>query len=279
MLIGAALTSSEAVRKTSFTGSTRVGNLLLEQAARTVKRTSMELGGNAQLIVFNDADIKAAVVECMNSKFRNVGQTCVCVNRIYVKSGIYDAFTAALRDAVQLLKVGYGTGEDITIGPLINSAAAVEKVERHIADALKKGRDHDRRRSSSRLGPNTLPANDSRRRNRRDGASKGQDLWPRCVAVPFETEAEAIQLANATSYGLAAYVFTRDLDRMWRVTDAIETGMIGVNEGPISNKVAPFGSIKESGLGREGSRYRTNEYLEQKYVMISPNLDTQGLSS
>lgn len=269
--IGAKLTASPVVRKISFTGSTRVGKLLLEQAAKTVKRTSMELGGNAPLIVFDDADIHTAVVACMNSKFRNAGQTCVCANRIYVQSGVYDEFSKALLEAVRSLKVGPGTAEDVTIGPLIN-AAAIDKVERHIADALKKGAKllvggHRHELGATFFQPTILLGATAEME-----LSKDETFGPVAPLFRFETEDEAVQLANETSYGLAAYIFTRDLDRMWRVTDAIETGMVGVNEGLISNEVAPFGGIKESGLGREGSRYGIEEYLEQKYVMISPNI-------
>ncbi|MCK0197923.1 NAD-dependent succinate-semialdehyde dehydrogenase [Ancylobacter sp. 6x-1] len=269
--IGEALMASPVVRKISFTGSTRVGKLLLAQAAQTVKRTSMELGGNAPLIVFDDADIPTAVQACMNSKFRNAGQTCVCANRIYVQDGIYAAFSRALVAAVERLKVGPGLSEGVTIGPLINRAA-VAKVERHIADAVAKGGRIVLGGTRHALGgtffePTVI-----------EGATDEMDLahdetfGPVAPLFRFADEAEAIALANATSYGLASYIFTASLDRMWRVTDALETGMVGVNEGLISNEVAPFGGIKESGLGREGSRYGIDEYLEQKYIMISPAL-------
>jgi succinate-semialdehyde dehydrogenase/glutarate-semialdehyde dehydrogenase len=269
--IGKTLTASSIVRKISFTGSTRVGKLLLEQAAKTVKRTSMELGGNAPLIVFDDADVATAVLACMNSKFRNSGQTCVCANRIYVQDGIYDAFSAALVAAVATLKVGAGIEDGTTIGPLINMAA-IEKVERHIADAMANGgtivHGGERHERGGTFFQPTIIAG----ANNRMELSQDETFGPVAPLFRFSTEEEAIRLANATDYGLAAYIFTRDLDRMWRVTDAIETGMVGVNEGLISNEVAPFGGIKESGLGREGSRYGIEEYLEQKYILISPTL-------
>jgi succinate-semialdehyde dehydrogenase/glutarate-semialdehyde dehydrogenase len=269
--IGRTLMASRTVRKLSFTGSTRVGKLLLEQAARTVKRTSMELGGNAPLMVFDDADVRTAIQACMNSKFRNSGQTCVCANRIYIQEGIYDVFVDALVKAVATLKVGAGAEEGTTIGPLINMAA-VEKVERHIADAQTKGgvvilggRRHAR--GGTFFQPTIITG-----ANASMMLAQDETFGPVAPLFRFKTEEEAIRLANDTDYGLAAYIFTRDLDRMWRVTDAIETGMVGVNEGLISNEVAPFGGIKESGLGREGSQYGIEEYLEQKYILISQNI-------
>jgi len=269
--IGAALTSSRTVRKISFTGSTRVGKLLLEQAARTVKKVSMELGGNAPLIVFDDADIPTAIRACMNSKFRNSGQTCVCANRIYVQDGVFEAFSSALVDAVATLKVGSGVEENATVGPLINMTA-VQKVERHIADAVQNGATiimggGRHARGGSFFEPTIIVG-----ANEKMQLAKDETFGPVAPLFRFSTEEEAIHFANATEYGLAAYIFTRDLDRMWRVTDAIETGMIGVNEGLISNEVSPFGGIKESGLGREGSRYGIEEFLELKYILISPNL-------
>ncbi|MGN7868392.1 NAD-dependent succinate-semialdehyde dehydrogenase [Paracoccus sp. 22332] len=270
--IGAALMEAQSVRKISFTGSTRVGKLLLEQAARTVKKVSLELGGNAPLIVFDDADLKTAVAACMNSKFRNAGQTCVCANRIFVQDGIHDAFSAALKEAVEALKVGSGTEPGVTTGPLINDAA-VAKVERHIADALAKGAVLVTGGSRHALGgryftPTILSGADAGMELARD-----ETFGPVAPLFRFSTEDEAIRAANATEYGLAAYIFTRDIDRMFRVTEALETGMVGVNEGLISNEVAPFGGIKESGLGREGSYHGIEEYLEMKYLMISPVLN------
>ncbi|WP_018897971.1 NAD-dependent succinate-semialdehyde dehydrogenase [Rhizobium sp. 2MFCol3.1] len=269
--IGEALTSSSVVRKISFTGSTKIGKLLLEQASRTVKRTSMELGGNAPLIVFDDADIPTAVAACMNSKFRNAGQTCVCANRIYVQRGIFDKFTAALVDAVKKLVVGPGVGEGVTIGPLIN-AAAVAKVERHLADAVAKGATIIEGGSRHPLGGQYFTPTVLTGANAAMELAMDETFGPVAPLFVFDTEEEAISLANDTSYGLASYIFTSNIDRVWRVTDAIETGMVGVNEGLISNEVAPFGGIKESGLGREGSKYGIDEFLEQKYILISPTL-------
>jgi succinate-semialdehyde dehydrogenase / glutarate-semialdehyde dehydrogenase len=266
--IGAALMESRDVRKISFTGSTKIGKLLLAQAANTVKRTSMELGGNAPLIVFEDADLPTAVRACMSSKFRNAGQTCVCANRIYVQESILDAFLAELKSAVATLKVGPGHEKDVTIGPLINPAA-VDKVERHLSDAVRHGATIVTGGSRHALGgtffePTILVGATANMQLAHD-----ETFGPVAPIFTFDTETEAVELANATDYGLAAYVFTRDLDRVWRLTDTIETGMIGVNEGLISNEVAPFGGIKESGLGREGSRYGIEEFLEMKYILIS----------
>jgi succinate-semialdehyde dehydrogenase/glutarate-semialdehyde dehydrogenase len=268
--IGRELTASPTVRKISFTGSTRVGKLLLEQSAGTVKRTSMELGGNAPLIIFDDADIRTAIAGCMNSKFRNSGQTCVCANRIYVQAGIFDRFTEALVDSVKELKVGRGTEEDVAIGPLINRAA-VEKVERHVADALANGGSVVVGGRRHALAGTFFEPTVITNANEKMLLAREETFGPVAPLFRFETEDEAIRLANATEYGLAAYIFTRDVDRVWRVVDAIETGMVGVNEGLISNEVAPFGGIKESGLGREGSKYGIEEFLEQKYILFSQN--------
>ncbi|MDQ1850609.1 NAD-dependent succinate-semialdehyde dehydrogenase [Gemmobacter fulvus] len=269
--IGRAMMESSAVRKISFTGSTRVGKLLLEQASQTVKKMSLELGGNAPLIVFDDADVKTAVAACMNSKFRNAGQTCVCANRIFVQDGIYDAFSRALTEAVEKLRVGPGDQSDVTIGPLINDAA-VAKVERHIADALAKGATVVTGGQRHALGGRYFTPTILRDATAEMELAHDETFGPVAPLFRFKTEAEAIAKANDTQYGLAAYVFTRDIDRMFRLTEALETGMIGVNEGLISNEVAPFGGIKESGLGREGSYHGIEEYLETKYLMISVSL-------
>ncbi|MHC4049431.1 NAD-dependent succinate-semialdehyde dehydrogenase [Bradyrhizobium sp. 25ACV] len=267
--IGRALMQSRAVRKVSFTGSTRVGKLLLEQAAPTVKRVSLELGGNAPMIIFDDAEVKNAVAACLASKFRNAGQTCVSANRIYVQSGIYDAFTGALRKAVEALNVGRGTEPDVTIGPLINDAA-VAKVELHVADAVSKGATviigGKRHALGGRFYTPTVLGN----ANSDMELAHDETFGPVAPLFRFETENEVIRLANATSYGLASYIFTCDLDRMFRVSEALETGIVGVNEGLISTEVAPFGGMKESGIGREGSYHGIDEYLETKYLMISP---------
>lgn len=268
--IGQEMMDNPAVRKVSFTGSTRVGKLLYEKSASTVKKLSLELGGNAPLIVFEDADIATAVDACMKSKFRNAGQTCVCANRIYVQSGVHDAFVKALSAAVAKLKVGPGTEDGVTIGPLIN-AAAVDKVERHVADAQSKGARLVAGGAKHAAGPLYFQPTILTGAEAEMELAQDETFGPVAAVFRFETEAEAIRLANDTEYGLAAYVFTQGLDRMWRVVDAIETGMVGVNEGLISNEVAPFGGVKESGIGREGSRHGIEEYLDQKYILISPN--------
>jgi succinate-semialdehyde dehydrogenase/glutarate-semialdehyde dehydrogenase len=262
-----ALMKSPAVRKLSFTGSTEIGKLLMRQAADTVKRISLELGGNAPLIVFDDADIDVAVKGAIASKFRNTGQTCVCANRLLVQAGIYDRFAEKLADAVRALKVAPGTEQGATQGPLIN-AAAFEKVKEHVADATAKG---------GRLATGGKPA-------ARGGLfyeptvildaapqmkiATEETFGPVAALFKFKDEAEAIALANATETGLSAYFFTTDLNRAWRVAEAIEAGMVGINEGVISTEIAPFGGVKQSGLGREGSRYGMDEYTEMKYVMF-----------
>lgn len=260
--------SSPVVRKVSFTGSTRVGKLLIEQSADTVKKLSLELGGNAPLIVFDDADVPTAVASCMNSKFRNSGQTCVCANRIYVQSGIKDEFLAALSSAVNALNVGPGDAVGSQIGPLINDAA-IQKVEAHIKDATAKGATVLMGGSRHSLGGRYFQPTILGNATAEMELANDETFGPVAPIFDFATEGEAIQMANDTRYGLAAYIFTQDIDRMWRVADALDTGMVGINEGLISNEVAPFGGVKESGLGREGSRYGIEEYLEMKYLMIS----------
>ncbi|MGC1548203.1 MAG: NAD-dependent succinate-semialdehyde dehydrogenase [Rhodanobacter sp.] len=265
--IGGAMMASDAVRKISFTGSTRTGQLLMRQAADTVKRLSLELGGNAPFIVFDDADLDAAVQGAMASKFRNTGQTCVCVNRFLVQDGVYDAFVAKLTEAVHGLKQGNGFSDSATQGPLIN-AAALTKVEAHVADATNKGASVVCGGKRSTLGgtfyeptvlrdakPDMLLANE-------------ETFGPVAACFRFHTEAEAIALANATPFGLSAYFYTRDAARTWRVAEALESGMVGINEGIISSEVAPFGGVKQSGLGREGSRYGIDEYMEMKYMLM-----------
>ena len=265
--IGGEMTSNTNVRKLSFTGSTEVGKQLIAQSASTVKRTSMELGGNAPFVVFDDADLDAAVKGAMASKYRNAGQTCVCVNRILVQEGVYDAFVERLSKAVELLEVGDGFEPNVTIGPLINEAA-IKKVEEHISDAVAKG-------AELKMGG---------RRHFRGGTFfeptivigvtrdmlvfKEETFGPLAPVFRFKTEGEAIELANDTEFGLAAYFYGRDIGRIWRVAEALEYGMIGINEGIISTEVAPFGGIKESGNGREGSKYGIEDYLELKYVCI-----------
>ncbi|WP_294196124.1 NAD-dependent succinate-semialdehyde dehydrogenase [uncultured Sphingomonas sp.] len=263
--IGGALTASPVVRKLSFTGSTRVGALLMRQSADTLKRLSLELGGNAPFIVFDDADVDLAVAGAMASKFRNAGQTCVCANRILVQDGIHDRFVAALGAAVRALKVGDGRDAGVTIGPLIN-AAATEKVAAHVEDALAHG-------ATIAAAPDGVTG-DARfaRPVLLTGATADMRLaseetfGPVAPVFRFDREEEAIALANATPFGLASYFYTDDLHRAWRVGEALEFGMIGLNTGSIAMEMAPFGGIKASGLGREGGREGIEEYLETKAI-------------
>ena len=264
---GKELTSNPLVRKLTFTGSTDVGRVLLAQCAPTIKKTSMELGGNAPFIVFDDADLDAAVQGAMASKYRNTGQTCVCANRILVQDGVYDAFADKLKAAVEALKVGGGFEPGVTQGPLINGAA-VEKVEEHVEDAKKKGakvltggRRHGRGGNFYEPTILTDVARDSLVFNE-------ETFGPVAPLFRFKTEEEAVALANDTPFGLAAYFYARDVGRIFRVAEALEAGIIGINEGIISTEVAPFGGVKESGLGREGSKYGIEEYLEIKYLAL-----------
>ncbi|HKY81948.1 MAG TPA: NAD-dependent succinate-semialdehyde dehydrogenase [Sphingobium sp.] len=264
---GKELCENPKVRKLSFTGSTRVGTLLLTQCAPTVKKTSMELGGNAPFIVFDDADVDAAVAGAMASKYRNSGQTCVCANRFLVQSGIYDRFAEKLVAAVQALKVGKGTEDGVTQGPLINPGA-VTKVEEHIADSLAKGARILTGGKRHPLGgsffePTVLadvPASAA--------VMSEETFGPLAPLVRFETEEEAIHLANDSEFGLAAYFYSRDVGRIFRVAEGLEAGIVGINEGIISTEVAPFGGVKASGLGREGSKYGIEDYLEIKYLCL-----------
>jgi succinate-semialdehyde dehydrogenase/glutarate-semialdehyde dehydrogenase len=264
---GRELTGNPLVRKLSFTGSTEVGRVLLEQCAKTVKKTSMELGGNAPFIVFDDADLDAAVAGAMASKYRNTGQTCVCANRILVQEGVYDAFAAKLKAAVEALKVGPGMEPGVTQGPLIN-ADAVAKVEEHIADATAKGatvvtggRRHGR---GGNFFEPTILANVPPEAL----IFREETFGPVAPLFRFRTEEEAIHLANDSEFGLAAYFYARDVGRIFRVAEALEAGIIGINEGIISTAEAPFGGFKQSGLGREGSKYGIDEYLEVKYLAL-----------
>ncbi len=265
--MGAELTSNPLIRKLTFTGSTEVGAKLLAACAPTVKKTSMELGGNAPFIVFDDADLDAAVIGAMASKYRNTGQTCVCANRMLVQDGVYDAFTAKLQTAVEALKVGDGMEPDVTQGPLIN-AEAVAKVEEHIADALARGArvvtgGARHARGGTFFQPTLLAdvPHDAL-------IFREETFGPVAPLFRFKTEAEAIALANDTEFGLASYFYARDVGRIFRVAEALEYGMIGINEGIISTEVAPFGGVKSSGLGREGSHQGIDEYLEIKYLAI-----------
>lgn len=263
--IGNVLTQSPIVRKLSFTGSTRIGKLLMEQSAATVKKLSLELGGNAPFIVFDDADLDAAVQGALAAKFRNSGQTCVCANRILVQDGIYDEFAQRLTRAVNELRVGPASEPASQQGPLINQAA-IDKVQAHVTDALSHGARILTGGKKHPLGglfylPTVLrDVNESMR------VAHEETFGPVAPLFKFHDEADAIRLANQTESGLAAYFYSRDIGRIYRVAEALESGMLGINEGLISNEVAPFGGIKQSGLGREGSRYGIEDYLEVKYL-------------
>ncbi|WP_304166939.1 NAD-dependent succinate-semialdehyde dehydrogenase [Lonsdalea britannica] len=265
--VGKVLCDSPVVRKLSFTGSTEVGRILMAQSAPTVKKLSLELGGNAPVIVFDDADIDVAVKGIMASKFRNSGQTCVCANRIYVQRGIYPALAARLVEEVKKLKVGDGTEPGVTQGPLIDEQA-IDKVRQHIDDALTKGARLLLGGKSHELGGTFFTPTVIGDVTRDMRFAREETFGPVAPLFPFTDEAEAIAMANDTEFGLAAYVFTRDAVRQWRVPEAIEYGMVGINTGLISNEVAPFGGVKQSGLGREGSRFGIEEYLEMKYLCV-----------
>ena len=266
--IGTTLTEHDDVRKIAFTGSTGVGKLLMRQAADTVKKVSLELGGNAPFIVFDDADLDAAVQGALICKFRNTGQTCVCANRIFVQDGIYEAFAEKLGEAVSAMVQGNGFDPDVSLGPLIE-ARAVDKVQGHVADALAQG---------ARLvvggepladrGPNWFEPTVLADATTEMRVFREETFGPVAPLFRFEDEADVIRLANDTEYGLAAYFFANDLGRVWRVAEALEYGMVAVNEGVLSTEVAPFGGMKESGLGREGSKYGADEFLEMKYLLL-----------
>jgi succinate-semialdehyde dehydrogenase/glutarate-semialdehyde dehydrogenase len=258
---------SPVVRKVSFTGSTEIGKLLMRQAADTVKRISLELGGNAPLIVFDDADIELAVKGAIASKYRNTGQTCVCANRLLVQDGIYDRFAAALTKAVAAMKVAPGAEDGAVQGPLIN-ADALAKVKQHVADAVAKGGHIATGGKPSALGGLFYEPTVILDANPEMLIAAEETFGPVAALFRFKTDGEAIALANATETGLSAYFFTSDLKRAWKVAEALEAGMVGINEGVISTEVAPFGGVKQSGLGREGSRYGIDEYLEMKYVLF-----------
>jgi succinate-semialdehyde dehydrogenase/glutarate-semialdehyde dehydrogenase len=265
--IGSEMTANPIVRKLSFTGSTAVGRLLMAQCAPTVKKVSLELGGNAPFIVFEDADLDAAVAGAIASKYRNSGQTCVCTNRFYVHDKVYDAFAAKLRDAVEQLKVGRGTDDDVTQGPLINEAAVL-KVESHIEDALAKGARIVTGGKRHALGhgffePTVLADVTPAMKVARD-----ETFGPLAPLFRFSSDEEVIALANDTEFGLASYFYSRDIGRVWRVAEALEYGMVGINTGLISNEVAPFGGVKQSGLGREGSHYGIDDYVVIKYLCV-----------
>ncbi len=265
--IGQELTTNPIVRKVTFTGSTAVGKQLMAQCAGTVKKVSLELGGNAPFIVFDDADLDAAVQGVIASKYRNSGQTCVCTNRILVQAGVHDAFARKLGDAVAQLKVGDGLRAETQQGPLIDEGA-VKKVEEHIADALSRGARLVTGGARHALGGTFFQPTVLTGATREMLVSREETFGPLAPLYRFETEAEAIELANDTEFGLASYFYTRDLARAWRVSERLEYGMVGLNTGLISTEVAPFGGVKESGVGREGSKYGIEDYLVVKYVCI-----------
>ncbi len=265
--IGGEMTSNPTVRKLTFTGSTEIGKLLMEQCAGTVKKLSLELGGNAPFIVFDDADIEMAVKGAIASKYRNAGQTCVCANRILVQDGVYDAFTKRLSEVAGAMKVANGFEQGAVIGPLIDMKA-VEKVEAHIADAVKKGAKvalggHRHALGGSFFEPTVLTDVTTDMLITRE-----ETFGPVAPLYRFKTDAEAVKMANDTEFGLAAYFYSRDIGRVWRIAEALEYGIVGINEGIISTEIAPFGGMKESGIGREGSHYGIEEFLEVKYLCM-----------
>jgi succinate-semialdehyde dehydrogenase/glutarate-semialdehyde dehydrogenase len=263
--IGGEMTSNPEVRKVTFTGSTEVGRLLMKQSASTIKKLSLELGGNAPFIVFDDADLDAAVEGAIISKYRNAGQTCVCANRLYVQTGVYDAFAEKLVAAVKKLKVGNGFEPGVLQGPLIDQAA-VEKVEEHIQDAISQGArlllgGHRHALGQTFFEPTVLAGVTPQMK-----VAKEETFGPLAPLFSFETDEQAIQMANDTEFGLASYFYSRDIGRIWRAAEGLESGMVGINTGLISNEVAPFGGVKQSGLGREGSHYGIEEFVEVKYL-------------
>ncbi|MBQ0797735.1 MAG: NADP-dependent succinate-semialdehyde dehydrogenase [Porticoccaceae bacterium] len=265
--IGGELTSNSKVRKLSFTGSTEVGKILMRQCADTVKKVSMELGGNAPFIVFDDADLDAAVDGVMASKFRNTGQTCVCANRILVQDGVYDVFAEKLAIAVRKMKIGSGLEEGVEQGPLINQAA-VDKVKEHLDDALAKGATVLTGGKGHELGGTFFEPTVITGATPDMIVTQDETFGPLAPLYRFHDDDEAIAMANDTPFGLAAYFYARDIQRVWRVAEAIETGIIGINSGIVSSEVAPFGGVKESGVGREGSKYGIEEFVEVKYLCL-----------
>ena len=265
--IGGALQASSIVRKLSFTGSTRTGKLLMRQAAETLKKVSLELGGNAPFIVFDDADLDAAVKGAMASKFRNTGQTCVCVNRFFIQDGVYDAFTAKLAEAVAAMRVGDALQGDTEQGPLIN-AQALAKVEAHVGDAVEKGAKVLCGGRRHALGGTFFEPTILTEASNDMLIAQEETFGPVAACFRFKDEAQVLALANDTPFGLSAYFYSRDIGRVWRMAEGLEAGMVGINEGIISTEVAPFGGIKESGLGREGSKYGLDDYLELKYLLM-----------
>jgi succinate-semialdehyde dehydrogenase/glutarate-semialdehyde dehydrogenase len=265
--LGKVLCESPIVRHLSFTGSTEVGRILMAQCAPTIKKLSLELGGHAPFIVFEDADIDAAVSGAMSSKYRNAGQTCVCANRFYVHKKVHDAFVEKLAQATKTIKIGNGLEQGVSQGPLIDHAA-MEKVERHVADAISKGARLVIGGKRSSLGGTYYEPTVLANVTSAMVITHEETFGPVAPVIPFENDAEVIQLANSSQFGLASYFYSRDIGRVWKVAEALEFGMVGVNTGLISNEVAPFGGVKQSGLGREGSSWGIDEYLEMKYVCL-----------
>ncbi|RFP24413.1 NAD-dependent succinate-semialdehyde dehydrogenase [Duganella sp. BJB488] len=265
--IGGEMTSNPTVRKLTFTGSTAVGRLLMEQSAPTIKKLSLELGGNAPFIVFDDADLDAAVEGALASKYRNAGQTCVCANRIYVQDGVYDRFAEKLVAAVAKLKVGNGAEEGVTQGPLIDEKA-VQKVEQHVADALAKGGRLLAGGKRHALGHSFFQPTVIADVTSDMIVATEETFGPLAPLFRFTTDEEVVELANSTEFGLASYFYSRDIGRIWRVAEGLESGMVGVNSGLISNEIAPFGGVKQSGLGREGSHYGLDDFLVIKYICM-----------
>jgi succinate-semialdehyde dehydrogenase/glutarate-semialdehyde dehydrogenase len=265
--MGAELTSNPMIRKLTFTGSTAVGSKLLAACAPTVKKTSMELGGNAPFIVFDDADLDAAVLGAMASKYRNTGQTCVCANRLLVQDGVYEAFSQKLAKAVGALKVGDGFEPGVMQGPLIDDKA-VAKIEEHISDAVGKGAKVLLGGKRHALGGTFFEPTILTGVTPQMLVAREETFGPLAPLFRFKDEAEAIRMANDTEFGLASYFFSRDIGRIWRVSEGLEYGIVGVNTGLISTAEAPFGGVKESGLGREGSKYGIEDYLEVKYLCL-----------
>ncbi|TPD60404.1 NAD-dependent succinate-semialdehyde dehydrogenase [Emcibacter nanhaiensis] len=265
--VGRVLTTHPTIRKFSFTGSTAVGKLLAQQCAGTVKKVSLELGGNAPFIVFDDADLEAAIKGAMASKYRNAGQTCVCANRFYVQDGIHDAFVARLTEEVEKLKVGDGAEEGIAVGPLINQAA-VEKVDGLVKASIVAGGTAATGGGRHDFGENYFEPTVLTNLQHGEEISRAEIFGPVAPVFRFRDEDEVIRMANDTPYGLAAYFYARDLGRVFRVAEALEYGMVGINEGILSTEVAPFGGVKESGVGREGSHYGIDDYVELKYCLI-----------
>ncbi|MDH3667348.1 MAG: NAD-dependent succinate-semialdehyde dehydrogenase [Paracoccaceae bacterium] len=266
-VVGTEICSNPKVRKLTFTGSTEVGRVLMRQCADDIKKLGLELGGNAPFIVFDDADLDAAVEGAMLCKFRNAGQTCVCANRIYVQAGVYDAFSEKLRDAVAKLKVGDGFAEGVTTGPLID-LAGLAKVEEHVEDAVSKGAHITAGGQRHELGGSFYLPTILTGVTQEMAVAREETFGPVAPLFKFEDEAQVIAMANDTEFGLAGYFYARDLGRVWRVAEALEYGIVGINTGIISTEVAPFGGVKQSGLGREGSKYGTEDFLEIKYLCM-----------